>query len=63
MHLFVYNSHAIFFPFSPLGVMGWLRLLTVVLPGLSINFFYRPEDAEGMANSVDSDQTASSRAD
>ena len=38
LHLFVYSLHVKFSPFPlPLGVCGWLRLVSVALPGLSIN--------------------------
>ena len=40
LHLFVCFARFSFCPFSlPLGVGGWLRLVIVVLPGLSINLF------------------------
>ena len=42
VHVFVYFACVNFCPFSlPLGFRGWLRLVTVALPGLFYYFFLR----------------------
>ena len=42
VHLFVCFVRVSVFPFSlPLGVGGWLRFVTVALPGLFYKFLYK----------------------